>query len=238
VRDSRPPDAVDDNATVNEDSANHPIDVLANDSDPDFDLVTITAISDPAHGAAVINGNWVEYTPDADYNGPDSFTYTIEDGNGGSDTATVIITVNPVNDPPDAVGDSASVNQNSSGNLIEVLANDSDPDFDPLTIVAVSDPAHGTVVIVGNLVEYTPDPGYNGPDSFTYTISDGRGGTDTVIVNIIVNIITQPGGNNGVGNGLDPQPPGNPPINDGPGTGPGNPGNKCGQGKGKGPKNK
>ncbi|WP_178863997.1 cadherin-like domain-containing protein, partial [Thiomicrorhabdus cannonii] len=74
------------------------IDVLANDSDLDGDTITVQSVTQPAHGNVVIEGDGtVTYTPVADYNGPDSFTYTITDGQGGTDTAMVTLTVNPQN---------------------------------------------------------------------------------------------------------------------------------------------
>ncbi|WP_178863995.1 cadherin-like domain-containing protein, partial [Thiomicrorhabdus cannonii] len=80
----------------------------------------------PAHGNVVIEGDGtVTYTPVADYNGPDSFTYTITDGQGGTDTAMVTLTVNPQNDPPVALDDVSILDEDSSAN-IDVLANDSD----------------------------------------------------------------------------------------------------------------
>src|SRR4051794_17309141 len=80
--------------------------VLANDVDVDGDVLTVTAASDPPHGTVTVNPNGsLSYVPDPNYNGPDSFTYTISDGHGGTDAATVRITVTPVNDAPDARDD-------------------------------------------------------------------------------------------------------------------------------------
>jgi len=171
--------------------------VLANDSDADGDALTIQSVTDPPHGTAVISANKVEYTPDPDYpnpadSGADSFSYTMIDGNGGSDTATVNVTVNNVNDAPDAVNDTATVDEDSADNVIDVLANDSDADGDALTITNVTNPPHGTASIDGSQIRYTPDANYPNPadsglDSFDYTVSDGNGGTDTVTVNVTVN---------------------------------------------------
>ena len=89
--------------------------VLANDSDADGDTLTATLVSGPAHGTLALNANGsFTYTPAANYCGPDSFTYTLGDGHGGSDTATVSITVVCVNDPPDAVADSYTTNQDTA----------------------------------------------------------------------------------------------------------------------------
>ncbi|MFC1980298.1 S8 family serine peptidase [Chloroflexota bacterium] len=185
--DNLSPVAQDDAATTDEDVAVI-IDVLANDSDPDLDPLDVTAVSDPAHGTAAINfDDTVTYTPDAGYNGPDAFTYTISDGQGGTDTANVSVTVNPQNDHPVAQDDAATTDEDAAV-IIDVLANDSDPDLDPLDVTAVSDPAHGTAAInFDDTVTYTPDVDYNGPDAFTYTISDGQGGTDTANVSVTVN---------------------------------------------------
>jgi hypothetical protein len=90
--DNRPPIARDDSATTVTDT---PVDiaVLANDTDPDGDALSIAGVSDPPHGAAVHSRQAVTYTPDNGYVGPDSFTYTVSDGRGGKDTATVTVTV-------------------------------------------------------------------------------------------------------------------------------------------------
>lgn len=97
-----PPVATDDSATVIENSSNNPIDVLANDYDPDGDTITITSVKQPGHGTATQDGVYAYYTPSASYTGPDFFTYTISDGNGGTASATVFITVTPTgeNTPP------------------------------------------------------------------------------------------------------------------------------------------
>ena len=184
-----PPDAQADSAITDEDAA-VVVSVLDNDSDPDLDPLTITLVSDPANGSAAITnaGTTVTYTPDLNYIGLDSFTYTISDGQGGTDTASVTITVDPVNDPPNAVDDAASTPQDTPV-VISVLDNDSDPDFNTLTVTLVSDPANGTAAITdaGTTITYTPDLSFKGPDSFTYTISDGQGGTDTATVTVSVN---------------------------------------------------
>jgi hypothetical protein len=98
-----PPSAYDDTATTDEDTPVN-IDVLFNDSDVDGDTLAVTSVTTPVHGAAAIEGDGtVTYTPDADFNGTDSFEYTIDDGTGSTDTATVTVTVGAVNDAPVAV---------------------------------------------------------------------------------------------------------------------------------------
>ncbi|MEP7084177.1 MAG: Ig-like domain-containing protein, partial [Betaproteobacteria bacterium] len=192
---NRPPVAVNDAFTVDQNSTANSLNVLANDSDPDADPLTITSVTAPAHGTATISGNRVNYTPTTGYVGPDSFSYTISDGKGGSATATVSITIAvpaPLNRPPVAVNDAYTVDQNSVANSLNVLSNDSDPDGDALSITAVGSPAHGTATISGNRVLYTPSAGYSGADSFSYTIADGRGGTATATVSITVVTANRP----------------------------------------------
>ena len=97
-----------------------------------------------------------------------------------------------LNRGPNAVGDSFTVNGSSVANALDVLANDSDPDGDPITIVAVGVPAHGTAAISGSKVSYLPAAGYVGPDSFTYTIADPKGLTSTATVSITVTAVNHP----------------------------------------------
>ena len=185
---NRPPVAQNDAYTVPQNSANNSFDVLANDSDPDGDTLTITAVGTPLHGTAVITAGRVIYTPTAGYNGTDRFIYTVSDGKGGTAIGTVSITVTPIatNRPPVAVNDAYTIPQNSSNNSLNVLANDSDPDGDTLSITGVTAPAHGTAVVLNTRVSYTPTAGYTGADTFTYTITDGKGGTATATVAITV----------------------------------------------------
>ncbi len=179
------PLADDDTFTVNEDSGNNPLDVLNGDTNSDGDTLIVLAVSDPLHGSALDNNINVLYTPDPNFSGTDTFTYTISDGHGGTDTATVTVTVmNVNNDAPSAEADAFSLDEDSSGNPLEVLANDTDPDGDLLVVYSVSDPLHGTATDSDNNIYYTPDPNFIGEDSFTYTVSDGNDGWDTATVTV------------------------------------------------------
>ena len=140
----------------------------------------------------------------------DSFTYTVTDDFGITDTATVTITINgvydeppysppaytppayypppyypPVNHPPVAVDDTATTSQNTS-TTVYVLNNDHDPDLDTMTVISATQGTHGSVINGVYDVTYTPDSGFTGTDSFTYTISDGNGATDTATVTVTV----------------------------------------------------
>jgi len=178
------PDAINDSASTNEDTVVE-IDVLANDSDVDGDSLTVASLIQPNYGAVTISGTVVLYRPQSSFNGADSFSYTISDGNGGLDSAVVEVTVLPVNDPPDAVTDSATTAEDTAV-IIDVLANDSDVDGDTLTINRVSQGTHGTVVVTAAKVVYTPVDDFNGSDAFFYAIADGAGGTDSAVVRVTV----------------------------------------------------
>lgn len=189
VQGNRAPDAVNDSATTNED-APVTVSVKSNDTDPDGDTLTITAVTQGTKGSVSINaGSTVTYTPNANANGSDSFTYTISDGRGGVDTATVAVTIAPVNDAPDAVDDSATTNEDTAKTVL-VRSNDTDIDGNTLTITAVTQGTKGSVSInAGTSVTYTPNANATGSDSFTYTISDGDGGTDTATVSITITAV-------------------------------------------------
>ncbi len=185
------PVAVDDTATISEDTS-AAIDVLANDSDADSDaaLLSVAEVSSPTHGTAVVaaDGTSVSYTPDADFAGTDSFTYTAEDIDGAvSNSATVTVTVTPVDDQAVLGADTVTVAEDTTV-TVDVLANDHDADG-ALTVTGVSDPAHGTAAVAadGLSVSYSPDSDFAGTDSFTYTVTDpvGGSGTGTVTVTVV-----------------------------------------------------
>lgn len=200
---NRPPQAVNDRAAVNEDGSVR-INLLANDSDPDGDRLSIASLGRPANGTVVNNGDGtVTYRPNPDYNGSDSFTYRVSDGNGGSAQATVTVNVRPVNDAPVAVDDSGfSVAAGGSlhFNGRDLLANDSDVDGDTLTIIGVENVSGGSAMLMGDGVHF--NAGAAGTASFDYIISDGNGGTDRARVTIEVGG-SGSGGGTGGGHGGD-----------------------------------
>ena len=168
-----PPLAVKDSATTAEEKATN-IPVLANDSDMDGDTLQVAALTIPANGAASVNGDGtVTYTPAQNFNGVDSFAYTLSDGKGGSRMTTVSVTVAPENDTPQAADDLLVLDEDSQAPLA-VLLNDQDVDGDILTITGVTQGALGSVTIeLGGALHYAPRSNANGSDSFTYTVSDG-----------------------------------------------------------------
>ena len=163
------------------------VNVLANDSDADGDTLSISGVTQPADGTAIIQGTIVLYTPNLNYFGPDGFSYTITDGRGGTATASVSIDVTPVNDPPLAYGDTYTTTQGSSlvVNPPGILQNDIDVDGDPLTPILITDVSHGTLALAPDgSFTYDPAAGFSGIDQFTYLVTDGDGNSAPVTVSI------------------------------------------------------
>ena len=177
----------DDQSVATDEDTPATITMTASDVDVD-DTLTFAVVTTPEHGTLSGTAPNLTYTPNPDYNGPDSFTFKANDGTVDSNIATVSITVNSVNDAPVAADDTASTNEDTAV-VIDVLANDTDADTgDTLTVQSVTNPANGTVADNGDgTVTYTPAANFHGTDTFTYTVSDGNGGTDTATVSITVN---------------------------------------------------
>ena len=184
------PEANDDQYTLDEDSSASLLDVLANDTDADGDTITISNIENTAGEATIVAGK-IQFTPPANFSGEIVLTYTITDGystgnEGINDrTASVTITVTPVNDAPTANADSATMNEDAPALLVNVLANDSDIDGDTLVITAAT-ADRGSASVVDNKIQYTPAPNTNGTAIINYTISDGNGGTATTNLTITI----------------------------------------------------
>ncbi len=180
------PVAVDDAVTTDEDIG-VVISVLDNDTDDNTNPLSITTTTAPFNGAILVNSDQtITYASNLNFNGEDSFTYTISDEEGlESEPATVSIAILPVNDPPIASRDKIVLDEDTPFE-VDVLANDSDLEGDELNVVGLVDPGFGTLIQNGNLITYTPDPDFNGLDAFGYDVSDG---TDTVKgVNVLVKV--------------------------------------------------
>jgi hypothetical protein len=170
-------------------------DVLANDSDLDgsLDPATVQVQSGPSDGSVTVNNDGtIDYTPDSGFTGSDSYTYTVKDGDGAeSSEATVTITVNSVNTAPTANDDSDDTTEGQS-TPTDVLANDSDPDgsLAPSTVAVQSGPSDGSVSVDGltGEITYTPNSGFTGQDTYTYTVKDNDGAeSNEATVTITVN---------------------------------------------------
>ena len=181
------PVAVDDMA-VTQESTTITLDTVGNDSDADGDDLTIINVQQPQNGTVSNDDKFITYTPAAGFVGTDTFTYTIEDGNGGTATATETIVVEAIaNKAPTANPDSIATG--CAVILIEALDNDTDPENDQLSIVSVSGANLGTAKVVNNKIQFTPsntcEKGNTGNDQLTYTISDGQNtSTGTIDVDI------------------------------------------------------
>jgi T1SS-143 domain-containing protein len=161
--------------------------LLINDSDVDGDPLTLFSVQSANHGSVTMSGSDVLFTPTAGYTGAASFDYTISDGHGGTSTTTVTVDVT-ANAAPIASKDVVSGTANTPLTIASttLLSNDTDPNGDPLTISAVLDATHGTVALVDGSVVFTPTKDYVGDASFSYTISDGHGGTASASVSLTI----------------------------------------------------
>ena len=162
------PTAGDQAVSTDEDTA---VPVTLTGSDPEGDTLTFIIVTPPAHGTLSGTGANLTYTPDANYNGPDSFQFKVNDGATDSNTATVSITVNSINDAPVANNGSGSTAEDTP--LVGALTG-SDADGDTLSFFEDTGPAHGLLILnTDGTFTYTPDLDYNGPDSFTFVANDG-----------------------------------------------------------------
>lgn len=193
------PVAVDDAFDTNEDTALNIAapGVLTNDSDPELDPITAVLDAGPANAQSFnlnADGSF-DYTPDADFNGSDSFTYFANDGQVDSAPATVTITVNPVDDPPVALAGTASTDEDTP---VTITLTGSDVDGDPLTFAIATGPSNGGLGAITPIdassaeVVYTPDADFNGGDSFTFTVNDGTTTSPAAGIAVTISPVNDP----------------------------------------------
>ncbi len=193
-----PPVAVDDFYNIAEDTTLNVVaaGILTNDTDIDANSLTAILVSSSSHGTVSLSTNGAfMYTPAANYNGPDAFTYVANDGFTNSALATVTVNVIPVNDPPVAVNDSYSTGEDTTLNVpgSGVLSNDSDIDGDRLKAFLAAAPLHGTLSLNTNgSFSYVPASNYNGSDGFTYRAFDGTANSSIATVNITIGGVNDP----------------------------------------------
>jgi hypothetical protein len=178
------PIAVDDVFTTTQNTT-VTIDVLANDTDSDGDNLSITTAT-ADFGNVTIVDQQLRYQPAVDYAGLATINYSVDDSNGGTDNAIVLVTVVEVNTPPTAVDDTANTDD-TTPITINVLSNDTDIDNDDLTLT-LANAQQGTVVINNNMLAYTPRSNFAGTDIVTYTVSDGAGGESQGEVSVSVTL--------------------------------------------------
>ena len=189
------PEAFDDSYTLDEDQILVADDLLVNDSDIDRDDLEAEVLIEPEHGELILNADGsFSYTPNENYNGTDSFVYLAKDPGGLVAEATVNLTINPVDDAPQAVDDEFSGVDNRSiqGDLLE---NDFDVEEDPFDIVLQpsADPENGHVTLSADgTFNYLANDGFSGTDQFKYQVTDGEGNTTEATVFVSVEVIEEP----------------------------------------------
>ncbi|MBA6392445.1 tandem-95 repeat protein, partial [Colwellia sp. BRX10-3] len=170
------------------------------DSDADGDTLTVNTapISNVSNGSLTLNSDGsFNYIPTLNFNGTDSFTYQVVDGNGGVAQGNVTLTVSAVNDVPVVGNESYSVNEDATlsklvGDVDHLLRNDSDVDGDILTIntTPISNVSNGSLTLNTNgAFSYVPSANFNGSDSFIYEVLDGNGGKAQGSVTLNINSI-------------------------------------------------
>ena len=176
--------------------------LIANDSDPDGNSLTVIKKSDTLHGTVTLISTAGQFTYtnlDPAFTGTDSFTYAVSDGLEESNIATVTITVNAVNKPPVAKSDKYRLPAATLASIPArggVLRNDSDPDGDGLTVALFRDAAHGTLSLQADgAFSYQPDPGFSGTDVFEYRLSDGQSSVSGQVILIVTPLNQPPVGN-------------------------------------------
>ncbi|MGY5450609.1 Ig-like domain-containing protein [Agarivorans sp. MS3-6] len=180
VNDEGVPTAVADSATTTEEQS---VTIDVTDNDAMIDGATLTSATSGANGSTEIVNGQVVYTPNADFEGEDSFSYTITDEDGSTSTATVTVTVNDEGVPV-AAADTASTTEEQS---VTIDVTDNDAMTDGATLTSATNGANGSTEIVNGQVVYTPNADFEGEDSFSYTITDEDGSTSTATVTVTVN---------------------------------------------------
>jgi len=165
-------------------------------SDIENDNLSFSIASETSNGATVLSGAIVTYTPSSDWNGTDAFSFKANDGTDDSNTSTITITVNDVNDAPIANNVTAQMDENKVGGRyqpVTVALNATDVDGDNLTYALVAGPANGSVGnISNNEIIYTPNQDFNGTDTFTYNANDGIEDSNTATVTVTINPVNDP----------------------------------------------
>ena len=183
------PVAVNDGVVAIEDTLLENINVLANDRDANGDALTVTSAVSAAGGVVTINADGsLNYLPPADFNGEDTITYSISDGNDGVSSATLTITVAGVNDAPVVTPGTLETLEDTNIAQLNVLANVIDVDGDPITLVSVESSAGGTLTLNDDgTVNYVPAANYFGSDTLTYTAtgSAGEAITGSITIDIL-----------------------------------------------------
>jgi hypothetical protein len=180
------PVAADQAVATDEDTA---LGVTLAAADTDGDTLAYAVVTGPLHGTLSGSGASRTYTPTANYHGPDSFTFRVNDGAADSNVATVSITVRPINDAPVAADQAVATDEDTA---VGITLGATDVDGDALAYTILAAPQHGTLSGSGASRTYTPAANYHGPDSFTFRASDGAADSNVATVSITVRPINDP----------------------------------------------
>ena len=181
-----PPVANDQSVTTDEDTV---ISITLAGIDADGDNLTYTVVTQPSNGALIGTAPNITYTPKAEFQGNDSFTFKVNDGVADSNVATVSITVTAVNDPPVATAQTVTTAEDTA---VAITLAGTDADGDTLTYTVVDQPSNGTLSGTAPNLTYTPNADYNGNDSFTFKVNDFPVDSEPAIVSITVTAVNDP----------------------------------------------
>jgi hypothetical protein len=170
---------------VNEDGSTA-VTLTGSDVETANNALIFNIIDGPAHGSLTGTEPNLTYTPDADYFGPDSFTFTVNDGSLTSEPATVTIDILSVNDVPEAFAQSVTVDEDGTVDIV-LTGDDLETETPALIFEIDTQPLNGNLVLSGNTATYEPAEDYNGSDSFTFTVNDGEDSSSPALVTITVN---------------------------------------------------
>ena len=176
---NNPPVADAQAVTTAEDNS---VSITLTAGDPDGDSLSFSTTA-PSHGGLSGAAPNLTYTPAADFNGSDSFDFTVDDGKGGTDTASVTITITAVNDPPVATDQTVNTQEDQPVGFTLAAA---DVDGDSLSYTPLAVPTNGVVTGSFPTFTYTPAAGFIGTDTLTYSVADGNGGSDSATVTFVV----------------------------------------------------
>jgi hypothetical protein len=175
------PTVLDRSVEVNEDGT---ASITLTGSDEEGDTLSFTVLSQPKNGTLSGTAPSLSYSPNANYSGSDSFSYKANDGVADSNTATVTITVNGINDNPEAANQDVEVNEDGTASI---TLTGSDEEEDTLSFTVLSQPKNGTLSGTAPTLSYSPNANYSGNDSFSYKANDGSADSNAATVTITVN---------------------------------------------------
>ena len=181
-----PPIASDQTVSTSEDTD---VSIVLTGADIESTSLTYSIVSGPSNGSLTGTGSTRTYSPNPDFNGVDSFTFVVNDGELNSAEATVSITVDPVNDPPVAFSQEVTTQEDTD---VSIALDATDADGDDLDYSVVSGPLNGTLSGTGSTRTYSPNQNYHGSDSFTFVATDGASSSAEVTVTITVEPVNDP----------------------------------------------